>query len=164
MLNSRTVKSNIGFCYTLFNAETDPIKKQFLMNMALLELCGWIESSLDDIYSMKICLGQPDILKKQIDKTYSFNYNTIKEVISLCLGAHKTHILGIKLTSKYGEDFMRFKCAINDLQKYRNISAHSNADAGQSQIGFTTLNSYFRIIRHGLIFLEKELKKELDNM
>ena len=160
MLNCHTVKTNLYFCQDLFNKEQNPVKKQFLLNMALLEICGWIEEALDNIY-----LNRPnDMIKKHIKGIYSFEYAKIQTVLAFCIGVHRLQELEKHTEVSYTAEYVEFKNTINILHKYRNLSAHKNAEATSNTIGFSNLFQYFYIIRKSLIYIERLVATEHKNI
>lgn len=167
MLKHSSVKQNILFCETLFNKTPDLLKKKFLIRMALLEVCGWIEESLDIIYSLNPnnqSLDNFPVMQKHIAHLYSFDYDSVFKTISLSIGVYNAYILESKIKTKHFKEFTKFKGALNNLKKYRNEYAHKNTDQTERIIGFSVLKQELTYTKIGLRRLENEIKKILKNV
>lgn len=162
MLNSSSVVKNIDFCEMLFNQTADPIKKLFLIRMALLEVCGWIEEYLDEIYSYNpknLDIGQYQIMYNHIHNLSSFEYTAIIKSIALSIGVFNMYALEQKFQTNFLTNFTTFKSSLNSLKAYRNEYAHKNTESCTNTIGFNGLRIHFRNVRLGLYFLEKSIKQ-----
>ncbi len=73
----------------LYNDSTTDDKKIFYSKLALIELCGWIEETMDDIVlrCAKRCLKSPanqKFIKDEIIKPNSnFQYEALRKMLSL---------------------------------------------------------------------------------
>lgn len=162
MLSRLSVDKNIEYCEELFSRTEDPIKKLFLVRMALLEVCGWIEECLDEIYSYNPRnnpIGQYKIMEEHIKKLYSFEYQKIMRSISLSIGVFNAYLLEERIKVKFPDKHARFKASLNSLVSYRNEYAHKNTEACTSTVGFSSLREHLNNIYLGLRFLDCSVRK-----
>ncbi|MBO7244380.1 MAG: hypothetical protein J6V53_03760 [Alphaproteobacteria bacterium] len=163
MLNRLSVDDNIKFCEDLFLKTEDPVKKLFLMRMALLETCGWIEECLDEIYSYNPKnkpITDYKIMEEHIKKLYSFEYDKMMKSISLSIGVFNATSLEEKLKERFPEQYAKFKGSLGCLLRFRNEYAHKNTEAcTNSSMGFSSLRDHLKNIHLGLRALDYSVKK-----
>lgn len=98
--------------------------------LAILEVCGWLEQTIDSImyYYINNTVSNRQIrelIKQQvIDSVYGFTYGRdLKPLMMKLLGAKQFHCIELRLQKK-GLDQILFTC-INQLNTERNVAAHT---------------------------------------
>lgn len=151
MLNSR------------YNNALSQKDKLFYSKLAMLELCGWIEESMDDI--IQRCadrFSRDQIFRNRVDKdiikpNYGFEYkrNFIKMLTTL-IG----YINVVKLEKKL--DFSKkeqLTSALSSLKKIRNREAHTHLKGMTRHVDSPSMAlNYFERVYNGLKDIEKKLK------
>ncbi len=109
----------------------EALMQQLVLKLAFLELCGWIEITLDDIY---LSIGKTKIetglIERHINKCYSFNSQSLISNLKYCLGEDKYKLLKGKCENsnegiKYKNTFLK---TLDNLSEYRNQYAHTCFD------------------------------------
>ena len=166
MLNCTSVQKNLIYCNRLFNESSDIMHKKFIIRMALLEVCGWIEEYLDTIYIQtprNQQIEQSEILKDHIEHLYSFEYKKIMKTLSLAFGVYHVSFIEDITKQKFSYHYENFKSSINLLKKYRNNNAHSHTEncADAPELGLQSLKKHFKYIRLGLYYIECQTRKSI---
>lgn len=98
--------------------------------LAILEVCGWLEQTIDSILYYYVNMTVSDrqireVIKKQvIDSVYGFKYATdLKPLMMKILGAKNFYCIEFRLKKK-GFDQILFNC-IENLNRQRNVAAHT---------------------------------------
>ncbi|HEX9744183.1 MAG TPA: HEPN domain-containing protein [bacterium] len=154
------IKKNLEELDKLYSHETNTKRLKFHSKLALLELCGWIEESMDDIVERCIIRKIKDsnmrneLRKEIVEKTYGFEWKKhFQKMLGNVIGAINIEKLDRKMDSAKIETL---KGKLETLKKLRNRYAHTH-------IGGTTLHydAPSKILRD---FQEiYEGLKELDN-
>ena len=166
MLRCASVQSNLNYCSKLFEETSDIMLKKFIIRMALLEVCGWIEEALDAIYQHtphKQPIENFKVLKLHIDHLYSFEYNEIIKTSSLIIGSYLVNFIEKNAQKMHPRSFNLFKSSLNSLKKYRDNNAHTNTEncADAPELGFNALNTHFKNVKLGLCYIEFEIRKNI---
>jgi hypothetical protein len=80
MVSSASVRQNFAVLSKAYDNAVDPKLKLFYAKLALLEVCGWIEETIDTLVlrHAKHCLSSAneyDKFKKEVvDRQYGFSY------------------------------------------------------------------------------------------
>lgn len=116
---------------TWYNEPTaGPDRPKLLSKLALLELCGWIETEQDRIIGSldKICLKDPDWIKKEIvEKTFGFDYGKhFRPMLVKLIGEYLTRTIEGRIEQKHPGDIDRIKAATGDLWLRRCNFAHAD--------------------------------------
>ncbi len=137
----------------------------FLSKLAILELCGWIEESMDDIVMrcamrhLKLQCNRSYCREEFINKTYGFDYQrNFRFMLIRLLGLVNVE----KIESRVDQvKYDTMKGALSSLRLQRNAEAHThlkgtaraiNAPSktiGQFQPLFEGLMEFDRVIRKG---------------
>lgn len=114
----------------LYNTATSQKKATYYSKLALLELCGWIEDSVDDIVLRHLIRKIKDEkyrveFKKVVEKNWGFQYkDNIRPILTSLLGIIELQKLE-KEIDKTGS-LAILKTALGNLKKSRGIAAHSH--------------------------------------
>ncbi|EGO9583947.1 hypothetical protein B6A49_002059, partial [Escherichia coli] len=92
MIVKGTIHKTLKELDRLFTKETDPKKQLFYSKLALMELCGWIEVTMDNIIEgvCKKNITNPEHIKKiqnEIKRNYNFHYeDNFKKMLAQVIG------------------------------------------------------------------------------
>lgn len=128
MIYKTAIQSTLNDLDRLFRKEKKVTKQVFYSKLALMELCGWIEITMDKIIEK--------LLKKQLSDTkhikvvedairFNSNFNYDKNFKPLLV-----HIIGFKSIEVIEkrvdqQKFIKMKAALVYLKKPRNSAAHT---------------------------------------
>ena len=126
-MNIKGISKNLTILEEPYNDVHDPLKKEFISKMAILELCGWIEESQDEIINKyierNIDPGQQKNWKGQIvGKNYSFEYDNFRGMMIRVIGISRVIKLEAKISAQAQQDL---KTIWSNLKKSRNELAHT---------------------------------------
>lgn len=113
----------------LYNDSTTDDQKIFYSKLALIELCGWIEETMDDIVlrCAKRCLKSP-ANKKFIDKTVhntnSFEYEAFRKMLMMVIGLATLEKIEEQLETT--GKISALKGYLVNLKRSRNQAAHTH--------------------------------------
>jgi hypothetical protein len=113
----------------LYNDSTTDDKKIFYSKLALIELCGWIEETMDDIVlrCAKPCLkseANQKFIDKTIGDTYSFGYEAFRKMLMMVIGLATLEKIEEKLENT--GKISALKSDLGNLKKSRNRAAHTH--------------------------------------
>jgi len=140
-------------------ADKEAFKQQLILKLAFIELSGWIESALDEIY---ISIGTTNIEKELIERHIKYNNGFKEKNITSCLRYCLGDLRYGKLKKIYigSSDKTIFFKKLEDLAEYRNEYAHTCLDAGAlpgGQPGMQQIQSDFLFLLKNLIALQNNL-------
>ena len=104
--------------------------EMLMLKLALLETCGWIEETMDNIYLSTNIKNRNDI-EAHIEKIYSFYYETFKKVLVFCIGRRNVKSLEQTFST---QELQHFKSALSTLKNIRNSSAHTHYMGSSQQV------------------------------
>ncbi len=123
------IKNNLAFCAKRHAAASSKLETIFYAKMAILELCGWIEQSFDElvISCAKKNLFDPQRLKylknEVVGRTHGFDYEKhFSIMLSRLIGLIEFEKIEGKLDPT---TLAKFKAALNLLKEERNREAHT---------------------------------------
>jgi RiboL-PSP-HEPN len=122
------IEQNLRKIDSRYAKARDPKELSFLSKIAVIELCGWIEMSMDDICYRFINRNVKesklrDELRSKIDKYYGFHYEkNFKKMIIDCVG-FKGFSEILELVDKVTDQ--QFKSELGSLTTLRNAIAHT---------------------------------------
>ncbi|ASZ11188.1 endoribonuclease [Chitinophaga sp. MD30] len=106
----------------------------YYSKLAIIELCGWIESSMDDIVQhfadrkLKTASYQRIFRKEIKGKNYGFEYETnFRKMMHQTIGLHNMESIEVKL-DRSGQIAILL-AELNALKLLRNDAAHTHIDA-----------------------------------
>jgi hypothetical protein len=130
MLAKTYILHNLNALNKKYNKATTPKDSLFFSKLAILELCGWIEESMDDL--VRRCAKQK--LKEQanityvnsvvIKKNYGFEYqNNFRQMLIKLLGIINVERIERKMDAG---KFQRFQSTLSALKTARDAEAHTH--------------------------------------
>ncbi|MCI0485813.1 MAG: hypothetical protein L0229_04345 [Blastocatellia bacterium] len=144
--------------------ETPTLKKQlFFSKLAILELCGWIEISMDDIVlrcakrHLKDQSNIEMVEKAIVGRVYGFEYEAhFRKMLIQLIGTICVERLERKLDQR---KFQPMKSNLNDLKAIRNQEAHTHLKGATKRLDApsVTKNRFFTIY-DGLKDIEDKLR------
>lgn len=147
-------------------SDMESLNQQLILKLAFLELCGWLETTLDEIYlSVGKTIKEKEFIERHINSCYGFKQQNFTSCIKYCLGDDKYNTLKNGYDSsthnkKQKNDFLN---KLETLSKIRNEYAHTCYQIGVLQGGQPGIND----IQQDFIFLLKiltNLYNDLNNI
>ena len=114
----------------LYNNPKSKNNTEYFSKLAIIELCGWIEDSFDDLakqYAKKNLKDAKNIkyFDGRIKKIHGFDYmENIRPLLIMLVGLRKFETIENKLNKNYEMD--KLKATLERLAKKRNEAAHSH--------------------------------------
>ena len=130
MITKSYLLKTLNWLDQLYNDPTaDDQKTSSYSKLALIELCGWIEETMDDIVlrCATRCLQSPanqKFIDKTIGNTYSFEYEAFRKMLMMVIGLATLEKIEKKL-EKTGK-ISALKGDLGNLNKSRNQAAHTH--------------------------------------
>jgi len=164
MIAKTYISQNLNKIERLFNEAKNPQSSRFYSKLAILELGGWIEMSMDDLIKRlaKRKLRQPATIKRVeeiIESNFGFGYKKnfknkmLLQIVGL-VGVEKfdRKVNGIKI--------QKLMSSLDALKKHRDQEAHEYTKALAKPIDAPSVTKgRLVIIYEGLIEIERVLKK-----
>jgi hypothetical protein len=123
------IRKNLAFCAQKHLKAKAKLESIFYAKMAILELCGWIELSFDELVRScaKKKLSDPKNFKHVesviIKKTYGFDYDShFSNMLSRVIGLVEFEKIESKIDPRI---LAKFKAALATLKQERDREAHS---------------------------------------
>lgn len=130
MIARSYIENNLKQLNYLYNAANSPKKKLFYSKLAMLELCGWVEESMDDVVQkcanrvLKVRSNRNYIADKIIRPTYGFEYDKhFKKMLVNVVGLMSVEKVEAKVTPLL---YARLTSALGSLKVARNKEAHTH--------------------------------------
>jgi hypothetical protein len=125
------IDSTLATLETWYNEPTaGPERPKLLSKLALLELCGWLETEQDRILLAvdSACLKDSSWTQKEIvEKTFGFDYNKhFRPMMVKLIGEHLMRKLEDQFDQKYPGDLDQLKASTSDLWTKRCNFAHAD--------------------------------------
>lgn len=136
MLAIDEIENLLNELQTLYDSNTkSPTQQKYYSKLALLELCGWLESTFDDIAYEYALSNMPNSantvdLDKKIELVYGCSYENLRTLLTLCIGLPKLLVLEEQF-SRTGE-LVILKGDLNTLWGMRKPAAHTSL-AGRTE-------------------------------
>ncbi len=181
-IESKPFKKNFRHCELMFNesiqkeqkaileknnevSDIEATKQQLILKLAFLELCGWLEVTLDNIYmSIGNTIAEKDLIERHIYYCYSFNQQSFISNLKYCLGDLKYELLknNYDKSIKDKEQKAIFLNTLDKLSKTRNEYAHTCLDITVlpgGRPGLDEIYNFFVFLLKALYKLKKDLRK-----
>jgi hypothetical protein len=138
----------------------------FFSKLAVLELCGWIEESMDDVVlrcSMR-CLRDPSnrrqVKDSVVKKTYGFEYHKhFREMLTRLIGLVEVEKLERRLDAT---KHARLKSTLGSLAGARNAEAHTHLKGVTRVINAPSVTiGHFSDVYDGLVEYDTALRRLL---
>ena len=164
MIAKSYIDDNLRQLERLYNKSQNIQKSLFYSKLAILELCGWVEVSMDDIvrrHAKRILKQQQNleyIEKEVIKKTAGFEYEFhFRRMLIAVIGLKGMECLEKVVDPNY---FGPMVGVLKSLKRYRNIEAHEYIKGTTRNIDAPSVTRQnFSIIYKGLKNIETELRR-----
>jgi hypothetical protein len=164
LVSKTSILKNLSIISKLYNKTSNPKEVLFYSKLAILELCGWIEESMDNI--VENCANRKlrnndnlKFLEKEIIKrVHSFDYhNNFRKMLMQVIGLIRLEIIESKVDQTKLE---LMKVSLNALKEQRDPVAHTHIKGITLRIDAPSITKQ-RIVNvyEGLKNIEHELKR-----
>jgi hypothetical protein len=156
---------NINELETLFTKSLSRKREFFYAKLAVLEACGWIEETMDEImkdyYVHKLLnVSNQNEMKGVVKRTFGFGYdNNFRKMIIYIVGLINTEKIEVVLDNR--GILLNLKARLDTLKHYRDEFAHTHTRKGviPNYPHPTTIKNEINIIFSCLKSYQKELRK-----
>jgi hypothetical protein len=130
MITKDYLLKTLNWLDQLYNDPTaDDQKTSSYSKLALIELCGWIEETMDDIVlrCATRCLQSPanqKFIDKTIGNTYSFEYEAFRKMLMMVIGLATLEKIEEELETT--GKISALKGDLGNLKRSRNQAAHTH--------------------------------------
>ncbi len=162
MIAKTYIHKNIQELNTLYNKCSNQKKELYYSKLALLELCGWIEESMDTIVESMASrtLKQSSnrkLVKELIKKNYGFEYDAhFRKMLIHVIGLINVERLEVSIDQA---KYFKLKAALGNLKTARNKEAHTHLKGVARSIDAPSVTKYhFFDVYDGLKNIEQQLK------
>ena len=163
MIARSNIEKNIRQLATLYNSAKNPKKELYYSKLAVLELCGWIEESMDDIVvkccnrTIKEARNKKYIREKVVDKNYGFEYERhFKNMLATVIGLSSFEKLERQLDPV---KLAQLKSTLGSLKGPRNSAAHTHIKGVAASIDAPSVTlQNFTLVFDGLKNIETNLR------
>lgn len=164
MIARNHVLANLRRLERLYLAAASQSDAQFYAKLALLELCGWIEESMDDIVlrCAARCIKDPKNRKHVIESivggTFGFDYSKhFRKMVMRLVGLANLEQLERRLDATKQA---KLASALSALTTARNSAAHTHLRGTTRQINAPSLTlSHFQDVYEGLVEYDVKIRK-----
>jgi len=163
MISRSYIYKNLKSMDVLYIHSNSIKKGLFYSKLALLELCGWIEESMDDIIrrcahkNLKINRNLRMIENVIIKRTSGFEYNQhFRQMLVKTIGLINLE----KLEKKFDPvKFQLLEITLESLKRARNNEAHTHIKGTTRRIDAPSVTiSRFLIVYDGLMNIDQEIR------
>ena len=163
MITKSYILENLESLEKFYNKSSSGKKGLFFSKLAILELCGWIEESMDDIVrrssirKLNNANNRSFIEKSVIKRTYGFEYNShFRNMLIDLIGIINVEKLENKLDPV---KFQLMTSTLDTLKIIRNTEAHTHIKGITKRIDAPSLTkSRFLPIFEGLKDIDLKLR------
>jgi hypothetical protein len=163
MIAKSYLLKNLETLDKLYNSSTSVIKGLFYSKLAILELCGWIEESMDDV--VRTC-GNRRIKDKSnktfledtiIKKTYGFEYDKhFRDMLINVIGLVGVEKLEKKIDSK---KLAILRATLTSLKTFRDNEAHTHLKGVTKRLNAPSVTkAQFLLVYEGLKEIDDKLR------
>jgi hypothetical protein len=127
MVIKKHILANIKKLDQLYNSA--PSEATYFSKLAIIELCGWIELTMDNIvkhFASKNLSTAPyqESFDSMVERNYGFDYKkNFRKMLMQTIGMHNTEKLELKVNSSGNIDVL--KSNLTTLKNLRNDAAHT---------------------------------------
>ena len=158
------ITSSLNELDKLYNEATSKKKAIYYSKLATLELCGWVEDTVDDVVLMhanrklKAASNKKYVKDQIIKKTYGFQYNRhIRPMLISIIGL--INLEGIENKLEKTGKITLLKQSLSNLRDSRNKAAHTHlSGAIHNYDAPSVIKGEFQKIKPALIEIDKELR------
>lgn len=162
MIAKSYIQQNLDQLNSRFNKSSTPKDNLYFSKIAIMELCGWVEISVDDLMlrivrrNLKIAKNYTDFADDVIANNYGFKYKRhFRYMLIQAVG-----IINVEKIEKQVDSLKkaRLESQLNNLSKIRNELAHTYVKGTQYTIDAPSVTrSRFDQIYEGLIEYDKKI-------
>jgi hypothetical protein len=163
MIARSYILSNLKLLDNKYRKTTSPKELLFYSKLAILELCGWIEESMDDIVlrcamrHLKIMSNKEFVRKQIVRKNYGFDYDDhFRRMLGQLIGIINVERLekNVDQTKK-----VRLKAVLSMLKTARNAEAHTHIKGVTRHINAPSITlSQFPDVSDGLTEYDRVIR------
>lgn len=146
------------------SADIELKESRFYSKLAILELSGWVEGSIDALVQnladrKSLTNDARERFKKAVKSTRGFDYeNHFLELLHKVIGIIDTGMVEENINNNIDGTLENFKSTLNSLYKSRNRLAHTFSQEMQEQIDSpSNTRDYYKKILAGLERFEEEI-------
>lgn len=164
MIAKSYILNNLKTLEKLYDKTTSTQEGLLYSKMAILELCGWIEETMDDILrrcskrNLKKSPNKDYVEEKIITTTHGFEYKGhFRKMLMQVLGIITVEKLESKLDPS---KFHIMKSTLGTLRFYRDSEAHTHIKGVTKKIDAPSVTKFrFWEVYEGLIDIDNKLKR-----
>jgi hypothetical protein len=164
MIAKSNIERSLKSFNRLYKTSIDPRMSLFYSKFAIIELCGWIEESMDEIIlksSKRLLKNQAhliDVEKVFIKRNYSFEYgNNFKSVLMRVIGLKEIEKIESLMSPA---NLTLLQSTLDNLKKIRDRIAHTHITGSTLTIDAPTITiNNFNNVYTSLKEYERILKK-----
>lgn len=162
MISKTYINNNLRGLDASFRATTNNKHLYYFSKLSILELCGWIEMSMDDIVmrhcnrKVRLPINHKFIEKDVVGRTYGFDYDKhFRSMLIRLVGVITTEDIerNIDVTVK-----TLFTAELTSLKSIRNSLAHTYAKSFPSIDAPSRTQARFGPLYDGLIAYDRALR------
>lgn len=148
---------------THYQAATSAEEAQWFAKLAIIELCGWIEESMDELVRrcsmrhLKVTANQDLCEEDIIGKTYGFEYKKhFRGMLIRLLG-----LVAVEQLEKEVDPtiYARMEGALSFLKPFRNSYAHTHLKMAASINAPSLTRSKFQPVYEGLVEFDRIIRR-----
>lgn len=128
MISHSYIKKNLAYLDSVYNNARSTTEADYCCKLAILELCGWIELSMDDIVlrgcvrALKLKKNR-DAVREKVKLNYGFEYQKhFVSLITSLVGFHGFEIIEKTISEAIS---VNFRSELANLKERRNSLAHT---------------------------------------
>ncbi len=164
MIGKTSILQNLNSLEHLYNNTTSTKKTLFYSKLAILELCGWIEESMDDLVrrcanrKLRIRDNRSLVENEIIKRIHGFDYhNHFRKMIMQVIGLISLEKIEKRVNP---HKLNSLQASLNALTTRRNNEAHTHLKGTARTLDAPSLTkSRFILIYDGLKDFENKLKQ-----
>lgn len=159
MIKHTKIENSLNFLNTLYDdliLSEDQTRAILISKLALLEFCGWLEETIDEIAINCISATIPKAIDRQrlqdkIDHTTGFSYRSMRELLTHALGVKKYNEVEKRLNKDGSLERLQSKLA--SLNKHRRDAAHRTVQGAMET--YNSPNVILSDFNYSLVILQK---------
>jgi len=161
MLSETAITTALGKIEDYYNRSTDTMLTQYYSKLALIELCGWVEQSMDEIIRLiETKTTNPEnvtyVEKDIIDKNYGFSYRHFRRMLVQSIGIINVEKMENTIDTRI---LVEFKSTLGNLYALRIENAHTYIKGITHRLAApSTIKNHLNTIYMGLKEFEKRLR------
>lgn len=141
MLTKKYIRKTLRAIGHKYSGSLSGLDNTLYLKVGLLELCGWIEETIDYIFldyaSKRLSLDGESFFKEHIKHNYSFTYDKhFKYLLSLLIGTVKFEKIEQRIPISI---LVNFRATLNTLKTKRDNCAHTQITGLSVQLDSPTV-------------------------